>query len=713
MFYLEIILAWGAATLLLVIGTYNIFKKLRTAANSVLAALSLLTSVLAGMIGTNLLDPGIIPAGLMHRIILALLLLAATLFMSFFFIYPYPKKNRPVLALAASLPGYVLSAIIIATDTVLSRSADDPAASALGEGYPVYLAVITGYLIVSILVIVIKSGRNENRAQKNDLVYLIISLGILFSSFLAVSLYLPYFHGFNHLSTLGILITYPFALAILNYAAIDIQTKDLRVFFATAFYWVILLTLLCVPVTLVLKFNTGEYLQEPVPPLGIALIVFLYLFLVFKYLSPRIEKLPTRGHRSKVARVDELFSEQLSPEAREGKSWEDLLMALVDGLVKKFDISHAHFYLYNSRDKKLAVIHNSVNAVPDTEMAMNSPLVEALGRNPVILYKPAVYWGAEFSEHRDDILDYLERNRIEVILPFLDRERQIIGLLALGSLRNNMIYSKSLISVLELYRIQLQQHLANSLMLEQVRATQVIEHDQMVVSAVKKKIIPQKISQTARCRVSSFYINNSTYGGDYFDSILLGEDRIVLFISDSSYSGVDSAIISLELYTVLHTPTKVLDTPDRILGTMNWVLSTSRFSSKHATAYCAIVSSNGDLSYSGAAFNPMMVYSPAGDTFTSCDAGGVPVGADRASKYAAKTMRLVPGTIGILYSDGLVSAMNDRGDVYGFTRVKEIIRSGKGKSPSDLAHLVFDDYTAFIAGRKQINDVSVIIFKYQ
>lgn len=713
MFYLEIILAWGTTALLLVTGTYNIFKNRRTAANIVLAVASLLTSVLAGLTGINLLDPGIIPAGMMHRLILSLLLLVATLFMGFFFIYPYLRKNRPVLALAASLPGYALCAIIIATDLILSRSADDAAANTLGEGYPVYLGVITGYLILALLLIVIKSGRTENRAQKNDLIYLIISLGVLFASFLAVSLYLPYLQGFNQLSTLGILITYPLALVILNYAAIDIQTKDLKVFFATAFYWVVLLTILCAPVALILRFNTGEYLQEPVPPLGIALIVFMYLFLVFKYLRPRIEKLSTRGHQSKVARVDELFSEVLSAEAREGKAWEDLLIALVDGLVKKFDIGHGHFYLYNSRDKKLAVIHDSVNAVPDAEMGVNSPLAEALGRNPVILYKPAVYSGAEFTRHRDAILDYLERNRIEVILPFLDRERQLIGLLALGPLRNNMIYSKSLLSVLELYRIQLQQHLANSLMLEQVRATQVIEHDQMVVSAVKKKIIPQKLHQTARCRVSSFYINNSTYGGDYFDSMLLGEDRIVLFMSDSSYSGVDSAVISLELYTVLHTPSKIFDAPDRILGTMNWVLSTSRFSSKHATAYCAIVSSNGDMSYSGAAFNPMMVYSPAGDTFTSCDAGGVPVGADRASKYAAKTIRLVPGSIGICYSDGLVSAMNDRGDVYGFTRVKEILRSGKGKSPSDLTRLLFDDYNSFIDGRKQINDVSVIIFKHQ
>ncbi len=713
MFYLEIILAWGAAVLLLVICIYNIFKKLRTAANIMLSVASLVSSGLAGLIGLNLLDPGIIPAGLMHRLILSLLLLVATLFMSFFFLYPYIKKNRPLLALAASLPGYALCVIIIVTDLIVLKSPDDPAANILAEGYQIYLAVITSYLILSILLIVIKSGRLENRAQKNDLIYLVISLGILFASFLTLSLYLPYFQGFNQLSTLGILIPYPLALIILNYSTIDIKTKDLREFFAVAFYWLLLLTLLCIPVMLILKFNTGEYLKEPVPPLGIALLLFACLFLVFKYLSPRIHKLSRRGYQSKISRVDELFSEQLSPEAREGKTWEDILMALVDGIVKKFDISHAHFYLFNRKDKALSAIHNSGNTIPDTTMSMNSPLVEVLGHYPVILYKPVVYAGAEFNQYRDAVLDYLERNHVEVVMPFLNQERQIIGLLALGPLGTKMIYSKSLLSVLELYRIQFQQYLANSLMLEQVRATQVIDHDQMVVSAVKKKIIPQKMNQTGRCHVSSFYINNSTYGGDYFDSIMLGEEKIALFMSDSSYSGVDSAIISLELFTVLHTPAKIFDAPDRILSTMNWVLFTSRFSNKHATAYCAILSSSGDVSYSSAAFNPMVVYSPGGDTFTTCDTGGVPVGADRASKYESKTVRLMPGSIGILYSDGLVSAMNDRGDVYGFTRVKAIIKAGRVKSPSDLAHLVFDDYTEFIQSKKQINDVSVIIFKYQ
>jgi serine phosphatase RsbU (regulator of sigma subunit) len=711
--YLEIILAWVATALSLILCTYNIFKKIRTAANIMLSAACLASTFLFGLIGVNLIDNFLIPPSLVQRFILSLLLMVAILIMGFFFIFPYKKKNRLAVAMAAGLPGFALCAITVVTDLIVPWTAEDQGAYLLTDGAVLYLAVITCYLLVTIIIIIIKASRLENRAHKNDLIYLVISLCIFFSTFLAVSLYLPFLADTGQFSTMSILITYSSILFILNYAAMDIAKKDMKVFFLTALNRTIIIAILTVPTILLIKYNTGEYLQEPVPPLGIAVFIFAYLFLVFKYLRPRIETLPHRKYQSMVSLIDQLFIKELSPESREGKTWEEILTALVDDIVENFKISHGHFYLFSRQEKKLSVIHNSVTAIPETEISLTSPLADLMGQFPAILYKPALYSDSRFDSFRDAVLQYMEHNHVEVIMPFLDQEGRIIGILSLGPLRNNRIYSKRLITVLELFRIQFQQHLANSLMLDQVRATQVIDHDQMVVNNVKKKIIPQTMHQGSRFRVSSLYINNSTYGGDYFDSVALGDERFILFISDSSYSGVDSAILSLEMYTVLHTPTKSFDAPDKILGTMNWVLSTSCFSSMHASAFCAVLSSSGDVSYANAAHNPMMVFSPVNDSFAACDTGGVPVGDDRMSKFNSKMIRLAPGSIGILYSDGLAAAVNDRGDVYGFSRVKELIKNGKGRSPSDLTRSIFEDYNQFINQKNQINDVSVIIFKYQ
>lgn len=713
MFYLELILACCAVVLSLAVCIYNVNKKSRTAADLLLAPAGLVSAALFIILGIHLLVPSFIPAGIFLKIKLSLLLCVSVLYFGFIILYPYVQPRLMTLALACGLPGYALCIVTIISDFVLSESGSRPDVIFNETGYPVYLAVISLYLIITLLIIGYKAVRRENRALRNDLICLFIALCVSYISLMILSFYPNHYGRGGSFSDMGILIPVPVVIIILNYAGMNVKTNDLKKFFTTALFWLILFTLLCAPVLLVLKFNSTEYLKEPIPPLWISLILFSYLFLVFKYLSPRIENLSRRGQRNLVARVDELFSQQFSTAIAETKIWDDYLKSLVNGIAEKFGIDGAYFYLYNERTKIFTMTREAGRKITDVEIKMDSPLAELIGRNPGILYKPSVYSEKEFMPYRDPLMEYFERNRVEVILSFLNPKNQIIGFLSLGPLKNNAIYSKSLLAALELYRIQFQHQLANALMLEQVRVTQVLDHDHMVVNSVKKRIIPQNMSQVKGYRTSSFYINNSPHGGDYFDSVALSPDSAALFMCDSSYSGIGSSIVSLELYTVLHTPTKIYNAPDKILSTMNWVMATSRFSNKYAPAYCTILSASGELLYSNAAFKPMLIYNPRGDTFSTCDTRGVPVGVDRTSKYETRSIHLTPGSTGILCSEGLVSAINPEGEAYGFDRIKGILRTGRDKMPVELTRKIYDDFNRFIHDKKQINDVSVIIFKFQ
>lgn len=711
MLYLELLLASCAAAVSLAICIFNSFKKSRTASNLLLAVAGFASAGLFIIFGLHLLYPSLIPSGIFLKIKLSLMLFVSVLFFGFIIAFPHAKTRRMALVIASSLPGYAVCMVTVATESVLSESGSPPAVIFNDTGYPTYLAVISLYLLASLVVIGYKAFRRENRAFMNDLIYLFISLCVSSILFLTLSFY-PHQYG-ELFSNLGILIPVPLVLLILNYAGIDVKTTDLKKFYATALYWIVIFALLCAPVMLVLKFNSTEYLGEPIPPLWISLLLFIYLFLIFKYLSPRIENLSRRGQHNLVAKVDELFTQQFATAVAGTQKWDDYLTSLVNGMADKFGIRGAYFYLSNEQSKIFSMTHEAGGKITDTEIKMDSPLAELIGKYQGILYRPSVTSEEEFSAYLDAATQYFERNRAEAILPFLNPEKQIIGFLSLGPLENNRIYSKSLLAALELYRIQFQHQLANALMLEQMRMTQIHDHDRMVVNNIKKRIIPQNLCQVKGYRLSSLYINNSPYGGDYFDSMALSADSASIFMADSSYSGIDSSIVSLELYTVLHTPTKLYNAPDKILNTMNWVMATSRFSKKYAPAYCAILSSSGELLYSNAAFKPLVIYNPRGDTFTTIDTRGVPLGVDKTSKYETRTFQMTPGSAGILCSDGLMSAINPEGDAYGFDRVKGIIRGGRDKMPVELTRKIYDDFTRFIHNKKQINDISVIIFKFQ
>ena len=585
MVYLELILAGCAALVSLAIFFFNIFKKSRTSANLMFSIVSLASVPLFVCIGFDLTEQTLVSRVLTFKIETAVLLLISTLISGFLVLYPYIKPRHFIISLIGSLPGYALCLVTVATDYIISETGGVAGRPAFASGYPVYLTVLTAYFMVAISLVGYRAFQHEYRAVRDDLFYLCAGMGALVIALMTLSVYTPYFQAFSRLRNIGILIPLPLMLIIMNYAATNVKTIDMKKFLSTGVFWLLIFALLFVPVMLMLKFNTAEYLNEPIHPVGVALVLFLYQFLVFKYLRPRIESLFQRGTRRMNELVDELFGRPFETGDRQDKKWEEIVTALVDGVAEAFDISGAHLFILNINEKKFTMFHSTGDDTVDAEISPESPLMTVLGREPAVLYKPVVYYAAEFRDSREAVLDFFDRNRIEVILPFINPDNQIIGLLALGPLKGIRLYTKGLISSLEIYRIQFQQYLANTLLLEQVRETQVLDHDRMVVSAIKKRIIPESMGQIKGFRVSSLYIDNSPNGGDYFDSIVTGGDTIALFISDSSYAGIDSAVISLELYTVMHTPAKIFGSPDRVLATMNWVIATSRFSDRRAAAY--------------------------------------------------------------------------------------------------------------------------------
>lgn len=711
--YLEFILAGIAALVSLVIFFYNILKKSRTTANLMFSIDALVSVPLFVCIGIDLVEQTLVPQALACKIETALLLLLSTLIMDFLVLYPYLKPRHLTISLVGGIPGYALCIVTLATDYIISEAGGGSGRPAFMAGYPVYLTALTAYFLIAISLAGYRAFQHEYRAVRDDLFYLCGGMGALIVLLMTFSVYLPYFQAYDRLRNIGILIPVPLMLIIMNYAATNVKSIDLKKFFATGIYWLLIFVILFVPVMLLLKFNTTEYLAEPVHPVGIALALFLYQFLVFKYLRPRIESLFQRGSRRMNELVDELFGRPFESDDRQEKKWEEIVTALVNGVAEALDISEAHLYILSLHEKKFARFHSTGSDPADAEISPESPLLTSLGREPGLIYKPVVHYAAEFRGARDAVLEFFDRNKIEVILPFVNPDNQIIGLLALGPLKGIRIYTKGLISSLELYRIQFQQYLANTLLLEQVRDTQIMNHDRMVVGTIKKRIIPESMGQIKGFRVSSLYIDNSDNGGDYFDSIVTGGDRMALFISDSSYAGIDSAVISLELYTVLHTPTKIFGSPDRVLSTMNWVIATSRFSDRRADAYCAMLSSSGDVAYSSAGFKPMIIYNPDNDTFIPFATDGAPIGTDRSIRYESKTIFMAPGSYGMLYSDGLVSASNGSGEEYSLERLRQAIRRGHGRAPADLTRAVYEDLRRFTKDRKQARDISLLIFKYQ
>jgi serine phosphatase RsbU (regulator of sigma subunit) len=586
---------------------------------------------------------------------------------------------------------------------------------AFGKLFIVYAAFWVLLIFGSLTVFLYKTRIMENESFKYQLQYLYHGITVSLIITFVTAFLLPVVFDIREYRNIGLIISGIIVISGINYAVIDERVVDFKQYYLKILYWFTIVTFLTVPVFLLLHYKSIFAISgQPIPTVIIALFVFTYLFLFFRTVKPRIEKQFGKEYLNLERNVNEFFEEitQTTETKEDEQYWDKFFSNTIDKLETRFGISKASFYLYNSTSKEFLYSYSVGDKIKLTDIDETNELIIALKTHHGILTKSMLFTEEQFSNYKETLLKIFNEGDLQAILPFFNYDKEMIGLLFTGRLKNNKPYSYTLLSVLELYRIQFELTLANAILLEEVKVTQIAKHDKIVIKSIMKNVKPNKLKQINGIRLSSLYIDNSAYGGDYFDSVLISPQELCIFISDTLDFGVESAMIALELYTVLHTQPEKYHLPEQILNTMNWVIATSRFSDKYAQAFsCIFASSSQELLFSSAAFNPLIFFDYTSELFRELDTKGVPIGIDRSFSYKSQSIKTSSNSIGILYSDGFNSAFNKNGEMYSLGRIKDTIRLNKDESPAVLTRTIYTDFKNFVKGSKLIDDISLIIFK--
>lgn len=718
MLYLDTIICVLSILAALYFALKNLFRKPFFAVNALFMIIALIATGMLGSLLYLLLRPDSTGAAPPAVLYLAAILLIMQLHLHLAQIYPRWEKRTPLwLILVSAIPGAVAYGLTLATDLIVSGSALNESGISLSYGsyFPLYTGVLIFYMLGTFVTLLVKTRRLANESFRMQLVYLALgdlACFLLVAASLAV---LPYYFNMREGHSLGIPAAVITLLFINNFAISGQRLLDFRRFYWRSAYRLTVFTILFLPAFLLLRY-AGEIgpAGQGLPSAALAVAVFLYFFLFFRYLTPRIDRLFRARYLQFEQMVNEFFQgiTSLSDLKEQGVFWDQFFNNTIDALEPRFNISSASFYMYSARDNAYLYSYGYGEGITIRSIDGNGDIIRCVQKNPGLLELSMLFTEEALREFREAGLRFFSENHVYVMLPFYNHERQLIGLLLLGRLKDGRPYQIDLISALEIYRIHFEVSLANSIYLDEIAATQVAEHDRMVVNTIKKRIIPSRLRQVEGVRISSIFLNNSEYGGDYFDSIAVDPDRLGVFITDTSNAGVDSAVLALELYTVFHTQHASHDSPERFLNVMNWVIASSRFSDTYAPAFYAIISpQTRTLSYSNAAMKPMVLFDPSRESFTELDTNGIPLGIDKGFSYESKIVQLPAGSIGFLYSDGLESALNKQGASYSTGRVKDIIRLNKDDTPAVLIRKIFTDFKNFTGDTKLLNDVSLIIFR--
>lgn len=717
MFYLNITVIIIAIIYSLYVLGVNLFKRFRFAVNKVYSLVALTTVIMLVSLLLQLLFPRSEQLLLLVRIYFAMILLINQLFFHYTQIFPRWEKRSPAWAIFLSvLPGLPVFGITIVTDYIVSGVVfKDVVIFQYGEYFYVYMIMFGFYILGTFLNLLWKTRVLENESFRYQLFYKFMGNHIGALIIVLSFLVMPYVFNDYHYHAIGI----PLAAIILNvinvYATADERIIDFKGYYLRIAAWSITVISLLVPSYLMLEAaSVISGRSEQVPSFAVALPIFAYFFVFFRVIHPRILNFFRRDYILLERSFNMLIQEfsGMSEVTEEQSYWDSFFSVTIDRLCETFDIESGALYLYNEDARAYIFSHSYGEASSLRKIGEGDTLPELLAGRKGVIDRSILYTDSSLLEYRSGVLELMKQHGIHIIIPCYDQEDDLIAILCLGHLISAKPYSYNLLSILDLYRIQLSNTLSNALQIENVKTEQVDVHDRMVVTAIKKKIVPRVLPQIKGIRISSFFMDNSAYGGDYYDAMELNPEMLAIIMADTTDAGVESSLLGLQLYSAFHSISSGYDSPEKILHMMNWVVSTSQYSERYANAYCIVYNApSREIRYANAAFAPLTVFDGQKENYIELDTKGVPIGIERDFIYESRTYKASPPTIGFLYSNGFSTAVNSEGMTYSVGRIKDIIRINKDESPARLVRRIVADLQNFTGDKPIPEDISLVVFR--
>jgi hypothetical protein len=192
----------------------------------------------------------------------------------------------------------------------------------------------------------------------------------------------------------------------------------------------------------------------------------------------------------------------------------------------------------------------------------------------------------------------------------------------------------------------------------------ILEGEMAAAREVQQVILPEQVDSVPGFTVESVYLPAQQVGGDFFQVLPTGDGGLLVVVGDVAGKGLPAAMLVSVLVGAIRGVTEYTNDPAELLANLNErLVGRGGFS----TALVARITADGWVTIANAGH-----LSPYLDGSEVELTGALPLGVMSGAVYETIQFHLAPGSRLTFYSDGVVEAQNQRGELFGFDRAKDL-----------------------------------------
>lgn len=251
----------------------------------------------------------------------------------------------------------------------------------------------------------------------------------------------------------------------------------------------------------------------------------------------------------------------------------------------------------------------------------------------------------------------------------------------------------------------LKEQMKRSRELREIRLREQLE--QQEAAQIQRALMPGEIAAPDGLKIVATSQSARTVGGDYYDVIRIGEDRLAMCVADVMGKGMGAALLMSNLQAAVRMlASQVADTRE-LCNRVNEVICANSVPGKFITFfYCVIDVKERRISYTNAGHNwPILVR--ADGNCERLNTEDVVLGTLRHWIYHQEEAHLRSGDRLILFTDGITEPENSEGAEFGEERLLGLVSQNVQVAADELKDLILESVK--VHSNSVMNDDATLI----
>ena len=238
-----------------------------------------------------------------------------------------------------------------------------------------------------------------------------------------------------------------------------------------------------------------------------------------------------------------------------------------------------------------------------------------------------------------------------------------------------------------------------------------MKRDLEIAREIQHWLVPATPPQIAGLEVAFWSRPANTVAGDYYDVVPMEFDgegpNVLLVVADVAGKSLPAALLMATFQASLRTlATTSRSLPELVRGVNRYACAHSLGGQRFTTAFIARLNpATGELIYTNAGHNAPLLWRASG-TLERLDVGGIPLGIQSEHAYECGSSILRHGDMLVIFTDGVVEAVNERGEEYEESRLIPLVERCSAKGAQGLVDSLTFELKVFGGQASQHDDIT-------